>query len=183
MIVRDLIKKILKEETNPQTYDYGCVMLYYDLPNWVELTNMINTEDIYDNDIGEFGIEENPHVTLLYGLHSEDIDDGDIMDHVLSFNQPEISMGGISLFNNDDFDVVKFDVSGDGLFEMNKSLVNKYPHTNDYPDYHPHSTIAYVKEGTGEKYVKNLTKPYTIKPNKVVYTKPDGSKIIRNYVK
>lgn len=181
--MKDLIRGVLKEEAEKQVYDYGCVMLYYDFPKWDKILNLIDGEDIYDNDVNEFGLEHNPHVTLLYGLHSHEIDDDELMDYVLGFEQPEISMSNITLFNNDDFDVVKFDVVGDGLSHINKSLSDKYPNTNSYPDYHPHSTISYVKPGMGEKYVKKLTKPYVVKPNKIVYTKPDGSKITRKYDK
>jgi hypothetical protein len=60
---------------------------------------------------------------------------------------------------------------------MNK-MFRDLPHTNDYPDYHPHATIAYVKAGTGEKYTKDLSKEdaLVVKPNKVVYSKASGEK-------
>jgi hypothetical protein len=54
----------------------------------------------------------------------------------------------------------------------------KLPHTTDYPDYHPHSTIAYLKKGKGEKYTDKLKgAEYIVNPSKIVYSKPDGNKI------
>mgnify|MGYP003352094323 CR=1 FL=1 len=40
----------------------------------------------------------------------------------------------------------------DKLNALNKQLC-KFPYTNDYPDYKPHITIAYVKKGLGKKYL------------------------------
>jgi len=50
----------------------------------------------------------------------------------------------------------------------------EYPHTTDYPDYHPHMTIAYVKKGMGKKYAEDL-KDFSITPDKFVYSKIDGT--------
>ncbi len=60
-------------------------------------------------------------------------------------------------------------------------MFTKLPHTTDYPDYHPHTTIAYVKPGEGKKYVGKIDKPIMVKPNKIVYSKADGSKINYNF--
>jgi len=92
---------------------------------------------------------------------------------------PKVTLKKISMFDNADkgFDVVKFDVEGKDLFKMNKDFA-KLPHTTDYPDYHPHVTIAYVKAGTGEKYLDDLSKEdaLEISPNKIVYSKANGDK-------
>jgi hypothetical protein len=48
-------------------------------------------------------------------------------------------------FENELYDVLKFDVKREkSLFDCNKDLM-KFPHTTDYPDYHPHLTISYLK--------------------------------------
>ena len=44
--MKDLIKKILKEETK-EKFDYGCVMLYYDFPKMGEIHEMIDDNDVY----------------------------------------------------------------------------------------------------------------------------------------
>ena len=92
---------------------------------------------------------------------------------------PEVTLSKIGMFDNADkgFDVVKFDVTGQDLHKMNKSFTD-LPHTNDFPDYHPHVTISYVKGGTGNDYTKTLSKEdsLVVKPNKVVYSKANGEK-------
>jgi 2'-5' RNA ligase len=183
--MRSKIKKVLLEYTNTKKdkdpYDYGCMMIYYDMPNWQKVLDMISDDDLYEDDTDQFGKEYEPHVTVLYGLHSDEVDDDELFSHIIDREPPTLSMSNISLFNNEKYDVIKFDVDGDGLHDMNKILRYNFPYTNNYPDYHPHSTIAYVKPGLGSKYVKKLSKPFVLQPNKLVYSKPDGSKITKEF--
>lgn len=178
------ISKLIEDSLNESKktpYEYGCMMLYYDVPEWSEYLSMIDENDLYEEeDNDQFGLENEPHITLLFGLHSNEIDDDELFGKIEQFGAPEVSMSNISLFENPKYDVVKFDVEGPELFNMNKVLVDNFPYTTDYPDYHPHSTIAYVKPGMGKKYVKKLSEPFILKPNQLVYSKPDGSKITRS---
>ena len=98
-----------------------------------------------------------------------------LKDVLYSEETPEIKLENISIFENKDFDVVKVDVISDGLNSLNKKMT-KYPHTTDYPHYHPHMTIAYVKKGMGKKYAEDL-KDFSITPDKFVYSKIDGTKL------
>jgi hypothetical protein len=184
--MRKTIKNILSEYTNTKKdkdpYDYGCMMIYYDAPGWEKVMDMIHPNDLYEEeDNDQFGIEHEPHITILFGLHSDEIDDDELFSHLLDHDPPEISLSKITTFDNPKYDVVKFDVEGDGLHDMNKALRDNFPYTNDYPDYHPHSTIGYVQPGIGKKYKRNLTKPFVLQPNKLVYSKPDGSKITKEF--
>ena len=164
-----------------QTYDYGCSMIYFDFPKMEEMHSMIEEDDVYTEDgDSSYGLEKEPHTTLLYGLHSDEIDDDRVLDTSTKFGVPkELKLHNASCFNNDKYDVLKFDVDGDHLHKINGELT-KLPHTTDYPDYHPHSTIAYLKKGMGEKYTDKLKDiSYTVNPSKIVYSKPDGKKIER----
>lgn len=178
MKIGDVYKKVIKEGSG---HEYGCVMLYLDVPKkwWDNITGEIDKEDVY-NPEGErdYGIQpaKESHVTILYGLHS-DISDEEIEDRVENMSAPEVTLKKISIFENEKFDVVKFDVQGEDLHRMNKMFA-ELPHTTDYPDYHPHCTIAYVEAGTGKDYKRTLSDDdsITLKPSKVVYSKADGSK-------
>lgn len=180
-IKKEVRKRLLNEGSTG--HEYGCVMLFIPIKKewWDNLTNEIKEEDVY-NPEGErdYGISpyKEAHVTILYGLHS-DIPDEDIEALIEDMTAPEITLKKISMFDNKDkgFDVVKFDVEGKDLFKMNEAFT-ELPHTTDYPDYHPHATIAYVKAGTGKDYTRTLSKEdsLVVKPNKVVYSKADGSK-------
>lgn len=181
--IRENLRKRLLEKKG-DTHDYGCTMLHFNVPKkaWDEFQSMIDDEDIYEveGDRG-YGREDEPHVTLLYGLHTN-IPDKTIEDISKEIEIVELKLKKISIFDtHDKFDVVKFDIIGDSkkaLSKMNKEYV-KLPHTTDYPDYHPHTTIAYVKSGTGKKYAKTLSddEAIIVKPTAVTYSKADGSKI------
>lgn len=182
----DTIKKLLREallkEENRKN-EYGCVMVYFDYnqKDWDKLQNIINEEDLYDpKEDPSFGRENNPHATILFGLHS-DIEDEKIIEKIKELKEPKINVGEISFFDGKDCDVIKFDLKSDDLVKANK-VFTKFPHTTDFPDYHPHTTIAYVKKGKADKYIKKLNgvKPINFSVSKFVYSKTDGSK---KYVK
>ena len=178
--IRDAVRRYLLEGEG-DVHDYGCVMLYFDIEKsiWETFQDMIDDEDVYTEkgDLS-YGRETEPHVTVLYGLHA-DINDSTIKELIDEMEAPELKLRKISIFENDKFDVVKFDIIGDSKKKLSKMNVKfaKLPHTTDYPDYHPHSTIAYVKSGTGKKYVKTLTgdKIISVEPKQVVYSKADGT--------
>jgi hypothetical protein len=155
---------------------YGCVMLYFDFPEIKNLHTKINNEDVYnDPSDPSYGLEDEPHTTLLYGLHPEVTDENvkEVLDKH-KFGPCQIS--NASLFENENYDVLKFDVSGDSLHECNADL-REYPYTTNFPDYHPHLTIGYLKPGTGKNYTKLLEgQQYTLEPKYAVYSKTDGTK-------
>lgn len=161
------------------SYEKGCAMLYFKFPDMEKLHSEIESGDIYDEE-EKFGLEDKPHCTLLYGFHDDEIKNRqDVLDSIdISFDSLELY--NASLFENDDYDVLKFDVresddtDDDKLFAINKVLTDKFPYSTEYPDYHPHCTISYIKKGEGKKYVeKFMGKTYTVQPWKVVYSYPD----------
>lgn len=181
MKIGDKFKEVLNEGAGG--HDYGCVMLFLDAPKnwWTDRLDKIDDEDVYnpegERDYGKQPASES-HVTILYGLHS-DIPDEEIEELVDNMTAPELTLKKITIFDNADkgFDVVKFDVKSPDLNKMNKAFAEK-PHTTDFPDYHAHVTISYVKAGTGKKYIETLSKDdeLVLKPTKVVYSKADGTK-------
>ncbi len=146
-----------------KVYDSGCAMLYVNL-SLDELHEKIDKDDLTDD-----GIEDEPHITLLYGLDSK-VEIEDVKDALEKIEFGEVNLKKVSMFENEKFDVVKFDVEGEGLQEAFRSLV-KLPNTNKYPDYKPHVTIALVKSGSGKKYVdKFKNEKLKAKPMFVVYS-------------
>jgi len=152
----------------------GCLMAFADINNWDVVTSMININDVY-NEPG-YGIEDEPHVTVLYGLNnnitSEEV--FELIKKNKNLSPIKLSTNKISIFENEDFDVVKFDIDSDRMIELNKLLINKLSYKSDYPDYHPHMTIAYVKKGCGKKYVKDFEKKYAFYSKYLVYSTDDG---------
>lgn len=170
------IKKIMGIHENKQTYSYGCVMLYFDeLSN--DIHSMIDHNDLYIEGDG-FGVESQPHCTLLYGLH-HNVTDSDIKNVLNKYTYGTCKGYNLSCFNNEKYDVLKFDILGDNLHDTNKEL-KQFPYTTEYPDYHPHMTVAYFKPGLGKKYIDMMKDKYGeiyLKPKYAVFSKSDGSKI------
>lgn len=182
MIKQLLRKALLKEGAHKDANGnkYGCVMVYfdYDKSDWKTFQDLIDKDDLYDpKDDKGFGKEKDPHVTILYGLH-DTIPDKDIVEKIKDITKPKLKMGKVSSFEtNPDYDVLKFDVTSEDLHKLNKKFA-KFPHTNNFPDYHPHCTIAYVKHGKAKKYIEKLNKAADMdfESIKIVYSKANGEK-------
>lgn len=157
-------------------YDYGCVMCDFTVPDWDNRTSFIRADDVYtSDDDNSYGIEDEPHVTILYGLH-EDVDNDAVVEYLKNQQPVIVKILGISIFENDDYDVIKYDIESDILVLMNEELKSKFSFTNNYPDYMPHMTIGYVKSGEGKKYIKSFEEPEEMVSNVFSYSKVDGSK-------
>ncbi len=176
-----MIKKFdefLENVKSGNLYKYGCVMIYPKVENWKEITSVINIDDVYKPSDPTYGIEKNPHITLLYGLHS-DVTKEDVENVLTKFKgrDIDISINGIGKFDDDDkFSVVKLNVDSPLLHKINKEL-KKLPHTNDYPDYQPHMTIAFVKPDSADKYLSNDYRKKFTNIDKVVYSMTNGEKV------
>ena len=168
-----------KEEKKPE-FEYGCVMVYFKFPEMKEFHSKIDKDDLLED---EKTLETEPHVTLFYGLHSDEIEDDEVMNAVDKSLIQNLKLCNISAFKNEERDVLKFDVKGEGLTENNENL-KKFPYTSDYLDYHPHATIAYLKPGTADKYIKMFKdQEFNIEPSTLVYSKPDDEKTHKNKIK
>lgn len=151
MNLREELRRLL--EGKPSDYESGCVMLEFKPKGWSKLLSKIDNKDLYlgPDEGSTYGKEDNPHVTLLYGLKLS-VKNKDVEEVISKFELPEFSLHNPSLFEKDEYDVLKFDVKGKSLHKFNKAL-RELPYENDYPDYHPHCTIAYLKKNTAQKYL------------------------------
>lgn len=177
---KNLRLRKLNEKTENQSYDYGCIMGYFNLTDYEKLNSEIGDvkdEDVYDNENKEYGREIEPHVTILYGLHDEDIEEEEVITLLKSIKLPTVQLTEISCFNNEKYDVLKWDVESEYLNIFNKIVTTLFPYTNKFPDYHAHCTIAYLIPGKGESYSKKIDVPQELQILKWVYSKADGKKI------
>lgn len=176
----------LDEKKEQEPHEYGCAMLFFDFPMMKELHDAIDEDDVYiDPDDDSYGLEDEPHLSLLYGLHSDDIDDDKVKEICMSHDYDKLNLENLSCFENEKYDVLKFNVKGKSIRTCNKELA-KLPYTTDYPDYHPHASVGYLKPGLAKKYIPKLNEliekktdgdPIEVTPHSVVYSKPDGKKL------
>lgn len=155
-------------------YDYGAVLASARPKGWNDVLSSIDKHDLYTSDDGTFGLETNPHVTVLYGFHDE-VHEDLVCRMCQSVADPiEVEIEGISMFENEDYDVLKFDVESKRLRNLNKAF-RGLPHTNKHGEYSPHMTVAYLKKGHGDKYM-NLDQhvPDTVKLHRMEFT-PKGA--------
>lgn len=163
-------------------HSYGCAMVFFDFPQINDIHSQIDEEDVYkgdeedEDDNRSYGLEKDSHATLLYGLHDDEVDPSEVLEICTDVEYPVLKLEKVSTFENEKYDVLKFDVDCDVLHQINKKL-KSLPHTNKFPDYHPHSTIAYLKPGTGKKYVEKFNElEEEVEPSKIVYSRSNGDK-------
>ena len=180
MKLGDLIPESVKQKLMENNrYDYGCVMLEFTFTELPKLHELISEEDIrYDEADDSFGLEDEPHTTLLYGLH-EEVTLEDVKKVLEQFTFYTVKVHNPSLFENEGFDVLKFEVVGDSLHEVNAKL-KEFPHTSRFPEYHPHLTIGYLKPGKGKKYVEMIKEQFDsefwLAPQHATFSHPNGTK-------
>ena len=165
-------------ERAAERLEYACLMLGADIPDWKKRISIVKPEDIYKEG-DDYGYEKEPHVTIIYGLHYEEINTEEICDHIKVLFPITATIDTISIFETEQgYDVVKYDVPlTKDLKEYRQFFERFYPNTQTYKEYHPHMTIAYVKTGEGKKYAQKV-KPFEVNFNKAIYSSPDEQKRI-----
>lgn len=132
--------------------------------------------DLPDDILAEDGRELAPHITVLYGLTEDDHQP--VVDACAKIGPISVTLGAISAFEQPDGDVLKVSVEGDSIHEANRVLRETVKYQNDYPDYVPHLTLAYLKKGAAAKYVGQTPfKGITLEFDTLTHCLKDGSKL------
>lgn len=145
----------------PTEYDFSSTQ--FNLPGDLA-TRILEWGDLHvpdsslytDPDDPSFGREDQPHITVLYGIHSGDPKP---LEKLLYGEKSfEIVLGKMSLFTtNDKFDVLKINVEAPALHKLHSVLTNSVKTTETYPKYIPHVTIVYAKKGKVNEFVGDAT--------------------------
>lgn len=110
--------------------------------------------EVEDADLADDGREDKPHVTVKYGLHTDK--PSDVFGAVRDFGPVVGTLTRLSAFRGaetgNDHDVIFAEVDSPDLHRLNAAVAT-LPHTDTYPTYHPHATVAYVKAGLADKYL------------------------------
>jgi 2'-5' RNA ligase len=171
------VKKYIQFVKESTGYKLGCVMIEVPVSNWNEITSIIYKDDLYEVEGEKYGIQTNPHLTLLYGLKpnitKEQIEQ--VLEKSVDGEKIEIEIENIGLFENENFDVVKFNIKKTEQLQKLFDYLSQLPNENTFPDYNPHMTIAYVKKGLGEKYKKKYS--HKVSSNEICYSMANGEKV------
>lgn len=173
--------KDLLLEANGDAFD--CLLLPIQVDNelWNGLLGSISDSDIWDKEKG-FGLEKHPHVTILYGIQPHLIQNSSHRNNINKFftnmTPVVIETNGISIFENDKYDVLKFNVKINPILLYARRFAESLPHKTSYPEYTPHCTIAYLKKGKGVEYANKLSEKYSITSvcTHVIYSECTGNK-------
>lgn len=106
-------------------------------------------DDILNKEEG--GLEDYPHITVKYGIHSES--PKEVLELLKNEKSVKFKLGKVSLFKNEDkpFDVVKVEIISPDLHRLNKKISENVEVTDTFPNYVPHATIAYVHKGKADQ--------------------------------
>jgi len=177
------MKAVLKVAQNFLKYSYDFSSVQVNLPE--NIANEIYTwglKHIPDNILSEKGRESQIHITVKYGLHITDFTM--VRNLFINFVKPIcVTLKKITLFNNEDCDVVKINVSSPDLIKLNKLISNEFETTDTYPNYIPHVTVAYIKKGYDNIYNNlNVFEGRKIFIGSVEFSGRDNRKTIFNFL-
>lgn len=178
MTFRTFKQYLTEQSSKKRDYSSTHILLPNDLGdsiiNWCK--NEIPDKAIFRKpDDPSFGRETEPHVTIIYGL----LDGFDQKyRHYFSTKKPfTISLGRMSLFENEIFDVLKIDIVSKELRELHLEMRERFPNYQTFPNYKPHATIAYLEKGKGEKYKSiDIFNGKKFKATEVIFSSKDGTK-------
>lgn len=143
----DELRKLRTEE--PPKYSSTQVQLP---PHIAEKIGALSAS-IPDEDLADGGREDDPHVTVKYGIHTDDV--GPIKTALADQAPITVRFGKTSMFPDSGHgEVLKVDVvDSPDLHALNKRIADWVDTTDTHPDYLPHATIAYLKPGKAQQYV------------------------------
>lgn len=161
-------------KTNPQN-NYGCLMLDVKFKNWNKCLNIVSDDIVYDDEKHKFGKETEPHITILFGFDNDSTDKNKLKDLTLDYinNKPiTFNIIGLSYFIGEKFDTLKFDIESEQLMGLNQLCKNNFKYSSDFPIYHAHLTISYIKKGilNDKQYKYVFDKPFTMKSGSFTYS-------------
>ena len=153
--------KIQKEK-----YEKGCLMISVKTPDFIkDIQNKLNDKDLYKSDDIEESLETDSHVTIVYGFDNS-IFLKNIWKYLIPIKDIVMIPYNISIFENDNYDVLKCDISTMQLKDIHNKLVKEFNIKQTYDEYKPHMTIAYMKKGKASKFKKDMRDKLIILKNK-----------------
>lgn len=165
-------------------YDYGCIMAQIP-PEIASLIinfgkQIISDDMLYfdSNEPNDYGREKEPHITIKFGLTRSYTKEQ--IQQLLTGTKPfNVIMRGLDIFENPNFDVVKFNMDGEELHRLRK-IFDQLPNVDSYKIYRPHATVAYVKSGLGKKFQNRSIKAFSKIPINLIKYSDRGTPLFFN---
>jgi 2'-5' RNA ligase len=136
---------------------YGWVAL--ELPDNIikkvkDFQKKIDKKDLHidKEDWHGYGLEKEPHITVKYGLKTEDAEE--VKKVLEGESGGKVSYDSIDIFKADEHDVLVMRMKSKDLARLHKTLKKNLKNDESFPIYKPHATIAYLLVGKGEEYKK-----------------------------
>ena len=170
------LKEMLMEDRSNQTAKKGCLMAMLSEEDTAKILKfskqLINDEDLYLED-NEYGRESESHVTIRYGF-LKDLNELEIRHLIQGQKSFMMEIFGLDKFaSHPNYDVAVFKVNSPVLKKLNE-LSGIHLNENEYPDYNPHLTLAYVQKGKFNRIKEGLKLNVLVK--KLCYSPISGGK-------
>lgn len=154
--------------------------LSQEIVNWGK--NNIPDADIYTRKKSpNYGREDEIHITALYGIYTDEIKEiNSLFDNYKKF---DVKLGEIKIFvNQPKFDVVVIDIISNGLVKLNKFLAKKVKYINQYGEFKPHLTIAYIKKNKNHnQYQSSIWENINFTCDHIIFSSKSGIKHTINF--
>lgn len=177
----DVVEKVRARlaQKNGKLDSNGRLMISFGFPELRSMQDEIDKNDLYKG-TDKLPLEKDPHVTLANGLNSCLVEDDQIMNVLNRKLIRTMKLQDIECFENDKFDTLQFNVTGDGLNE-NVGILKKFLGARTFTC--PlHSIVARLEPGKGKKYVEMFKRnEYEVYPRYIVYSKSDKEEIKKKF--
>ena len=138
----------------------GCLML--SIPMMEEVVNRMH-DDLerillshgYRRD-EDFEFDKYVHITVAFGININT--DINLIKEIVRNRPTYFQITELSLFENNNFDIIKFDVMSSDLRILNHIIKSKMEVKSTFNEYYPHLTVAYVPKGMGVELIARLNK-------------------------
>jgi len=144
------VEKVLPK--GQKNYEWQSTQL--DLPDDIatKVKAFANTIPASELNNAQGGREPETHITVVYGLDTY-LSPAALGTFTNQEAPIEVTLGVVSMFEQNDYDVLKINVESAGLHRLYEKIINQIGAPGaTFPHYSPHVTIAYLKKGMGKKY-------------------------------
>jgi 2'-5' RNA ligase len=180
MKIFNYLKYTLAKKNGSYDYSWVALILPKDISEKIiKFGEKIPDRELYTEE-DSHGREDEPHITIKYGILTKDA--RKVKKLLEDEKGGKIKLNIISSFENEKYDVLKISIISPALRRLNKKISDNLECHDSFPDYNPHSTIAYLKCGNAVKYCdkyKDEFKNIEVEFNEIIFKRSDTKEITK----